>query len=104
MIMIGDEADDDYGRMIGTSGATGGKSLYIVVDDVDELFAVLIEQGHNPTLELLVEGASVRGARPRRCATHGPPCDSLDVPLYPPAIENTEAGNPIQGCLHAAGA
>ena len=51
MIMIGDEADDAYGRMIGTSGATGGKSLYIVVDDVDALFArveasgVKIEEG-----------------------------------------------------------
>lgn len=51
MIMIGHTNDDDYGAMVGTSGETGGKSIYIAVDDVDELFArvsgagTTIEQG-----------------------------------------------------------
>lgn len=45
MIMIGDEKQDAYGRMIGTSGETGGKSLYIVVNDVDALFAKVEASG-----------------------------------------------------------
>ncbi|MCC0044557.1 MAG: VOC family protein [Brucellaceae bacterium] len=38
MIMIGHTKDDDYGAMVGQSGETGGKSIYVAVDDVDGLF------------------------------------------------------------------
>jgi uncharacterized glyoxalase superfamily protein PhnB len=51
MIMLGTARDDDYGKTVGGPGATGGKSLYIAVDDADALFervkasGVVIEQG-----------------------------------------------------------
>ena len=38
MIMMGHTKDDDYGAMVGQSGETGGKSIYVAVDDVDGLF------------------------------------------------------------------
>jgi uncharacterized glyoxalase superfamily protein PhnB len=51
MIMLGQARDDAYGRMVGEPGATGGKSVYVAVDDVDALHAraeaagATIEQG-----------------------------------------------------------
>lgn len=51
MIMLGDAKPDAYGDMAGLPGETGGKSLYIAVDDVDALFTRVqasgarIEQG-----------------------------------------------------------
>ncbi|MBT0779358.1 VOC family protein [Paracoccus sp. pheM1] len=39
MIMCGDDKDDAYGEMVGRLSGQGGKSLYIVVDDVDAMFA-----------------------------------------------------------------
>lgn len=33
IVMLGDAADDAFGAMVGTSGATGGKSTYIAVED-----------------------------------------------------------------------
>ncbi len=38
MIMLGTVRDDDYGRMVG-GPADGGKSIYVVCDDIDALFA-----------------------------------------------------------------
>lgn len=45
IIMLGHAKDDDYGAMVGQSGQTGGKSLYIAVDDVDALFAKVEKAG-----------------------------------------------------------
>ena len=52
MIMVGDTKPDAYGEMVGTPGESGGgKSLYVVVDDVDTLVprveasGVKIEEG-----------------------------------------------------------
>jgi uncharacterized glyoxalase superfamily protein PhnB len=51
MIMLGTARDDDYGKKVGGPGATGGKSLYVAVGDVDALHekvaasGVTIEQG-----------------------------------------------------------
>ncbi|WP_336065106.1 VOC family protein [Nitratireductor rhodophyticola] len=39
MIMIGEATDDAYGNLVGTPGATGGKSTYVAIDDADLLYA-----------------------------------------------------------------
>ena len=39
MIMLGDAKSDAYGKMVGTAGEAGGKSVYIAVDDPDALYA-----------------------------------------------------------------
>jgi uncharacterized glyoxalase superfamily protein PhnB len=39
MIMLGSVREDDYGRMVGTPGGNGGKSIYIAVDDADPCYA-----------------------------------------------------------------
>lgn len=38
MIMIGSARDDKYGAMVDGPGASGGKSTYVVTEDVDALF------------------------------------------------------------------
>lgn len=51
MIMLGDDKDDAFGKVVGPAGEQGGKSLYVAVDDVDALFdrvqgaGTVIEQG-----------------------------------------------------------
>lgn len=35
MIMLGSVRDDDYGALVGGPGQTGGKSIYVAVDDPD---------------------------------------------------------------------
>ena len=51
VIMIGHTREDEFGAMVGQSGETGGKALYLAVDDVDALFTrvekagTAIEQG-----------------------------------------------------------
>lgn len=51
IIMIGHTRDDAFGALVGQSGETGGKALYVSVDDVDALFAriekagTVVEQG-----------------------------------------------------------
>lgn len=51
MIMLGAVRDDAYGALVGGPGQTGGKSMYVAVDDVDTLFGrvkasgVTIEEG-----------------------------------------------------------
>lgn len=45
MIMLGTARDDAYGALVGTAGQSGGKSLYVAVDDVDALFARVQESG-----------------------------------------------------------
>lgn len=35
MIMLGSTADDAFGALVGEPGATGGKSVYVAVDDAD---------------------------------------------------------------------
>lgn len=51
MIMLGDDKEDAFHDVVGAPGASGGKSLYLAVDDVDALFArvsasgVTIEEG-----------------------------------------------------------
>lgn len=39
MIMVGKARDDDYGALVGFPGQSGGKSLYVAVDDADALYA-----------------------------------------------------------------
>ncbi|WP_157016169.1 VOC family protein [Mesorhizobium xinjiangense] len=38
MIMLGDAKPDAFGALVGAPGDTGGKSLYVVVDDADALY------------------------------------------------------------------
>ena len=38
MIMLGDEKEDAFQEMVGSPLSSDGKSLYLAVDDVDELF------------------------------------------------------------------
>lgn len=51
MIMCGDDQDDAFGDLLGKGSGSGGKSLYIAVDDADAVFArakaagAAIEQG-----------------------------------------------------------
>lgn len=46
IIMCGEDRDDAYGSMVGGSDAgQGGKSLYIVTDDVDALFQKVEKAG-----------------------------------------------------------
>ena len=45
MVMIGRTNEDEYGAMVGASGESGGKSLYIAVDDVDALLARVEKAG-----------------------------------------------------------
>lgn len=45
MIMLGSARDDDYGKMVGDPGASGGKSLYIAVDDADALYGKVTASG-----------------------------------------------------------
>src|SRR5690606_28574303 len=51
MIMLGDDRDDAFGKIVGPAREQGGKSLYVAVDDVDALFervqkaGAVIEQG-----------------------------------------------------------
>ncbi|MBO6716466.1 MAG: VOC family protein [Rhizobiaceae bacterium] len=45
IIMIGHNRDDAFGAMVGQSGETGGKALYVAVDDVDALFARVEQAG-----------------------------------------------------------
>lgn len=54
IIMAGDDRDDAYGKMVGRSGAAGGKSLYVAVDDVDALFARISASG-TPMLQGLTD-------------------------------------------------
>jgi uncharacterized glyoxalase superfamily protein PhnB len=35
MIMLGEARDDTYGSMVGSPGASGGKSVYVAVPDAD---------------------------------------------------------------------
>lgn len=39
MIMLGHTREDAYGRMVGSPGNGGGKSIYIAVDDTDAAYA-----------------------------------------------------------------
>ncbi len=39
MIMLGDAKSDEYGKMVGSPGEPGGKSIYVAVADVDALCA-----------------------------------------------------------------
>ncbi|TKT79103.1 VOC family protein [Aquamicrobium sp. LC103] len=38
IIMVGQAREDEYGDIVGGPAATGGKSLYIAVDDADALY------------------------------------------------------------------
>jgi uncharacterized glyoxalase superfamily protein PhnB len=39
MIMLGTVRSDDYGKMVGEPGPSGGKSIYVAVDDADAAHA-----------------------------------------------------------------
>lgn len=51
MIMCGQDREDAYGAIVGEGSPTGGKSLYVAVDDADALYerahaaGAVIEQG-----------------------------------------------------------
>jgi uncharacterized glyoxalase superfamily protein PhnB len=51
LIMLGQAAEDDFGRLVGAPGADNGTALYLATDGVDALFArardagATIEQG-----------------------------------------------------------
>jgi uncharacterized glyoxalase superfamily protein PhnB len=38
MIMLGEARDDAYGRMVGSPGDNGGKSVYVAVPDTDAVY------------------------------------------------------------------
>ncbi|WP_265518004.1 VOC family protein [Nitratireductor luteus] len=54
IVMLGDAADDAYGAMVGTSGATGGKSTYIAVEDATAAYEKAKDAGAE-ILQKLVE-------------------------------------------------
>ena len=45
IIMLGTAREDAYGKMVGTPGSGGGKSVYVAVDDADATFARATKAG-----------------------------------------------------------
>lgn len=45
IIMLGDDSQDAFREIVGSPGASGGKSLYLAVDDVDALFEKVSASG-----------------------------------------------------------
>ena len=45
MIMIGQVADDAFGRMVGEPGENGGKAVYIAVEDADVVYEQAVRAG-----------------------------------------------------------
>ena len=45
IIMLGTAREDTYGKMVGTPGSGGGKSVYVAVDDADAVYAKATKAG-----------------------------------------------------------
>lgn len=45
LVMLGDARSEEYGRMLGTAGDAGGKSIYIAVGDVDAVYGRALAAG-----------------------------------------------------------
>ena len=45
IIMLGTAREDAYGKMVGTPGSGGGKSVYVAVDDADAVYAKATKAG-----------------------------------------------------------
>lgn len=54
IVMLGDVRDDNFGKMVGVPGESGGKATYIAVEDVDAIYkrakaadAEVLEEPHD---------------------------------------------------------
>ncbi|MGL4236112.1 VOC family protein [Tabrizicola sp.] len=52
MIMIGQDREDDFGRIVGQPGKAGGSSVYLAAEDVDGLYARVVASGAEVVMAL----------------------------------------------------